>query len=137
MEDPAHLHRCAESTLEQAALVEFLKTRKFDRHIQKMRKIYSLRREVLMESLKDTFGGAWSSCGDAAGLHVAIDFPERRFDDGFQAKCLQNGLYITPMENHCIKKGRHQSQLLFGYGHLDPEEIKRGVVLLSNIMGGF
>jgi GntR family transcriptional regulator/MocR family aminotransferase len=119
---------------EQAALAEFLRTRKFDRHAQKMRRIYGQRRKVLLESLEETFGRGWNAYGDSAGLHVVIDFPERRFDEAFKNKCLQNGLYITPLESYCIKKGRHQSKLLMGYGHLEPDELKQGVVLLSDIM---
>lgn len=119
---------------EQAALTEFLRTRKLDRHVQKMRKIYGQRRQVLLESLDEVFGSGWIAFGDAAGLHVAIDFPGMKFDEAFQNKCLQNGLYITPVENHCIEKGRHQSKLLIGYGHLEPNVIKNGVVILSNII---
>ncbi|MEL7568218.1 MAG: hypothetical protein AAGU27_25550 [Dehalobacterium sp.] len=69
-----------------------------------------------------------------AGLHVAIDFPGMQFGETFKNTCLQNGLYITPVESHCIEKGRHQSKLLIGYGHLEPAEIKSGVILLSHII---
>lgn len=119
---------------EQAALAEFLRTRKFDRHIQKMRKIYGQRRQVLLESFKETFGSRWIAYGDSAGLHVAIDFPEMRFDEAFFTNCMQNGLYITSVESHCIEKGPHQSKLLIGYGHLEPDVIKNGVDLLSDLI---
>lgn len=119
---------------EQAALAEFLRTRKLDRHVQKMRKIYGRRRQVLLDSLAEAFGSEWIAYGDSAGLHVAIDFPGRRFDEGFKSSCLKNGIYITPVESHCLEKGRHQSKLLMGYGHLEPDVIKNGVVLLSDII---
>ncbi len=119
---------------EQAALAAFLKTRKFDRHVQKMRKIYGQRRKVLLESLEETFGSEWVAYGDSAGLHVAIDFPKRQFDEIFIDICLQNGLSITPVESHCIEKGRHQSKLLIGYGHLESDQIKKGVALLAGSM---
>lgn len=115
-------------------MAEFLRTRKFDRHDQKMRKIYSRRRKVLLESLEEAFGSQWIAYGDSAGLHVAIDFPGMQFDEAFKQRCLQNGLYITPVESHCIEKGRHQSKLLIGYGHLEPDMIRNGVVLLSDII---
>lgn len=117
---------------EQAALAEFLRTRKFDRHVSKMRRIYSQRRQALMDSLKKTFGNMWTAYGDAAGMHAVIDFPGMSFNKGFREKCLQSGIYITPLEDYCIEKGRHQSKLLIGYGHLEPEEINKGIRLLSN-----
>ncbi len=119
---------------EQAALAEFLKTRKFDRHVQKMRKIYGKRRQMLLESLEEAFNNKWIAYGDSAGLHVAIDFWGMRFDDAFKNICLKNGIYITPVESHCIEKGRHQSKLLIGYGHLESDVIKDGVALLSTII---
>lgn len=121
-------------SFEQAALAEFLKTRKFDRHVQKMRKIYGQRRHILLESLEEAFGREWIAYGDSAGLHVAIDFPGMRFDEAFKKRCLKNGLYITPVESHCIEKGHHQSKLLIGYGHLEPDVIRNGVVILSDII---
>lgn len=120
--------------LEQVALAEFLRTRKFDRHVHKMRKIYGQRRQVLLESLEETFGRDWAVYGDSAGLHIAIDFPGMQLDETFKNHCLQNGLYITPLESHCIKRGQHESKLLIGYGHLDPDEIKKGVAILSNLI---
>lgn len=121
-------------SFEQAALAEFLRTRKFDRHVRKMRKIYGQRRKVLLESLKEAFGGEWTAYGDSAGLHVAIDFPGKRFDEAFKKNCLQNGLYISSVESYCIEKGRHRSKLLIGYGHLEPDSIRNGVALLSGII---
>ena len=120
--------------LEQAALAEFLKTRKLDRHVHKMRKIYGQRRTVLLESLDAVFGNEANAFGDAAGLHVAINFQGRTFGEDFQARCRENGIFITPVENHCIEKGRYQSMLLMGYGHLEAEQIKKGILLLADIM---
>lgn len=122
------------SPFEQAALAEFLRTRKLDRHVRKMRKVYHHRRQVLLESLKEAFGNGWIAYGDSAGLHVTVDFPGMNFNEAFKQRCLQNGLYITPVESHCIVKGRHQSKLLMGYGHLEPEEIKKGVLILSDLI---
>jgi GntR family transcriptional regulator/MocR family aminotransferase len=122
---------------EQAALAEFLHTRKLDRYVQKMRRIYGQRRQVLMEALKDTFGSGWIAYGDAAGLHIAIDFPDQRFDEMFGESCLQNGIYLKTVESHCIKKGTHQSKLLIGYGHLEPEEIRNGILILRSFSGDY
>lgn len=119
---------------EQAALAGFLRTRKLDRHIQKMRRIYGERRRVLLESITETFASEWRAYGDAAGLHLAIDFPGRYFEEEFRKSCLHNGIYITPVEYHCIQKGRHLNKLLIGYGHLEPAEIRNGVQLLHDFM---
>lgn len=117
---------------EQAALAEFLRTRKIDKHIRKMRGLYGQRRQVLLDSVKESFGSEWAAYGDAAGLHVAVDFPGMRFDESFRKSCLQKGILITPMESHSIEKGMHPGKLVMGYGHLEPDEIKSGVKLLAD-----
>jgi len=119
---------------EQAALADLLRTRKFDRYIQKMRKIYGERRRVLLESLNQTFGSGWCAYGDAAGLHLTVKFPGMRFDDAFRKNCLESGISITPVEHHCIQKERHLNKLLIGYGHLEPEEIRNSIRLLYNFI---
>lgn len=120
-------------SLEQAALAEFLRTRKFDRHVKKMRKVYGERRRILIDSLSE-FGYMWNAIGDAAGLHVAIDFPELQFQESFFKKCQERGLYVIPVENHCITKGRHRGKLLLGYGHLNADEIRLGMQLLQELI---
>ena len=121
---------------EQAALAEFLRTRKFDSHIRKMRKLYGKRREILLEALKSNFGDTWRPCGDNAGLHIAIEFPGIDFDADFLEKCTTHGIRISTIEDHSIIKGRHLQKLLIGYGHLEPAEILQGVSLLKPLIRG-
>lgn len=119
---------------EQAALAEFLKTRKLDRHIYNMRKLYGKRRQALLAALEDSFGDGLRPRGDAAGLHVAIDFPDKRFDEIFTRRCDAAGILVTPLESHCIRKGGYENTLVLGYGHLDHEGIRAGVGLLKETM---
>lgn len=118
---------------EQAALAEFLQTRKFDRHIRTMRKLYGARRKVLLECLKESFGTGWRAWGDAAGLHLAVQFPQMRFDDAFFVKCRKHGIRIASVEQYSIRKGKHADKLLLGYGHLNEEEIREKIPLLRSV----
>lgn len=121
---------------EQAALAEYLRSRKLDRHVQKMRKIYGGRRQVLLRSLETVFGKVWRSWGDAAGLHIALEFPGQRFDEDFVEKSRQRGIRISSVDHHSICKGKHLDKLLLGYGHLEPDEIHKGILLLHDFMLG-
>jgi GntR family transcriptional regulator / MocR family aminotransferase len=112
---------------EQAALATFLRTRKFDRHIKKMRKLYGIRRSVLLEALKSSFGDTWRVFGDSAGLHLAIQFPGMCFGEAFLKRCSDAGIRISTVEQHSIRKGSHLDMLLLGYGHMEPEEIQRSI----------
>ena len=119
---------------EQAALAYFLRERMLDRHIQKMRKVYGKRREVLIKALQHAFSDGCIPLGDAAGLHMAVRFPGRCFDTTFHKHCLEKGVFVTPAEYHSIKKGRYQDTLLLGFGHLTPDQIERGILLLAQLI---
>jgi GntR family transcriptional regulator/MocR family aminotransferase len=118
---------------EQAALSEFLRSRRFDRHVRQMRKLYGQRRQALLRALQEEFGDAQRSWGDAAGLHMAVEFPCMHFDRNFLHRCRENGLHIQTVDYHCIRKGAHSNKLLLGYGHLTPLEIQSGIRLLGKI----
>ncbi|MBC9786189.1 PLP-dependent aminotransferase family protein [Heliobacterium chlorum] len=119
---------------EQASLAEYLGSRKLDRHVQKMRRLYGERRKILLSHLKDTFGTGWRPWGDAAGLHIALAFQGMHFDHEFTQKAKQAGIFCISVDDHSICKGRHVDKLLLGYGHLAPDEILEGISLLYGWM---
>ena len=122
---------------EQAALTDFLQTRRLDRHIQKMRRLYGARRRILLKSLGDAFGNSWRPWGDATGLHIAVQFDGLRFDQSVEAICKEQGIRVTSVARYCIEKGHHEDKLLLGYGHLNNDEIEKGVRLLCIAMCGY
>ena len=119
---------------EQAALTLFLRSRRMDRHVQRMRRLYTQRRKALLDALTTTFGKGWEVFGDAAGLHATVRFPGKRFDSAFEQACVSAGLRVSPLETYCIRKGRFEDCLLIGYGHLEPPEILTGITLLAAIL---
>lgn len=129
-------HDVQNPPFEQAAMAAFLRSRAFDRHIRSSRNRYAKRREVLIFALREAFGDHLSVSGDAAGLHVAVRISGMAFDDSFQARCKKRGIIASPLEAHCIVKGQHMDQLVLGYGHLEPEQIKDGVRLLAKRISG-
>ncbi len=124
-------------SIEQAALAEFMRSRKLDRHVLTMRKSYGRRRQALLDSLTEAFGSGWQPWGDAVGLHLAAEFSGMRFDETFLDEAKRQSIRITTVEAHCIEKGRHEDKLLLGYGHLTPDEICDGVERLKILVKGW
>ncbi|MBB3126601.1 GntR family transcriptional regulator/MocR family aminotransferase [Paenibacillus rhizosphaerae] len=122
---------------EQAALAEFLRTRKFDRHIARMKKLYRERRQALFDALGECFGERWRPWGDAAGLQLAVEFSGIAFDDSFREQARRSGIRTVPVEYHSIRKGRHTDKLLLGYGHLEPDEIRLGVHYIQQFINDY
>jgi len=122
------------SPFEQGALAEYLGTRKLDKYLYRMRKLYGQRRQVLLETLEELFGRTWQGWGDTAGLHLALEFPGMCFDSQFIEASRNCGIRVTPVEYHSICKGKHLDKLLIGYGHLEPDEIRKGILLLHDFL---
>ncbi|HEX3030026.1 MAG TPA: PLP-dependent aminotransferase family protein, partial [Clostridia bacterium] len=126
---PAHLHSkwrkirtysdVQNTPFEEAALAEFIRSGKLERYINKMRKVYSSRRQILLDSLNKSFGKTFRPWGDEAGLHIALQYHDVDFDSEFVRLEKEHSIYAVPVEHHCIMKGSHKDKLLLGYGHMD------------------
>jgi GntR family transcriptional regulator/MocR family aminotransferase len=62
------------ASIEQAALVDFIREGHFEQHVRRMRRIYKARREALLGALARHFGRRVTIIGDAAGMHVVVRF---------------------------------------------------------------
>ena len=120
--------------LEQVALAEFLHKRKMDKHVQRMRRVYGEKRNVLLESLENTFGDSVRPWGDASGLHVALQFPGFEFGEQFAFHCRDAGIRVSPLTQYCVSRNDHKDMLLVGYGHLSPEQIQEGILALHQLI---
>jgi GntR family transcriptional regulator / MocR family aminotransferase len=120
--------------LEQLALTHFIEEGILDRHILKMKKIYRKRQEVLIAALETHFPGQVQIYGDAAGLHLVAGFNGRALTEQTFADWEEAGVRLYPVEQHAIRKGKHQSEVILGYGTLTPEEIEEGVRRIKTVL---
>lgn len=121
-------------SIEQYTLCEFLSSRKLDRHVQKMSRLYGKRQKALLDALNKQKGISWKVCGDAAGLHLILSFSDIRFDKDFHKKCREFGINISSVDYYSIKKGKHLDKLLLGYAHLSSKKISDGVAHLFDFI---
>lgn len=122
--------------LEQAALAEFLNKRKMDKHVQRMRRVYGEKRNVLLRSVEHTFGSSVQPWGDASGLHVALQFPGIEFGQQFIRECSDAGIRISSVAQYCPMQDCHKDKLLIGYGHLEHAQIDEGIKALHRFIAG-
>ncbi|HPJ01488.1 MAG TPA: PLP-dependent aminotransferase family protein [Candidatus Limiplasma sp.] len=116
--------------LEQAALAWFLQTRRMDKHIRRMKRLYGQKRQTLLLSLHSTFGDTAIPQGDASGLHIALRFPDYMFGEAFAKQCEKTGIRILPVSKYAESASAYHDTLLLGYGHLTMEQIEQGVKAL-------
>lgn len=120
--------------LEQAALAEFLCTRKMDRHVQRMCRIYGERRSILLRSIESAFSSSVRCHGDASGLHVALQVPGMEFGEAFIEASRNSGIRVNPLWRYCGVERGCRDMLLLGYAHLRSDQIEAGVTALRQMI---
>jgi GntR family transcriptional regulator/MocR family aminotransferase len=122
-------------TLDQLVLAQFIEEGHLERHIMRMKRLYRKRRDILIRSLKSTFGDRVHILGDATGLHLVAEFPGIDVTDNSVMQSLeQAGVHVYPVEMHAVRKGLHCHQIILGYGNLTVEQMEDGVTRLATVI---
>jgi GntR family transcriptional regulator / MocR family aminotransferase len=108
--------------LEQAALADFISEGHLERHIRRMRRVYSDRREALIESLETHFGARAQVLGDAAGMHALV----RVDDPGLIERALQNKVQIRCARDYYVGNAPG-NEFVFGFATLNERAIREGI----------
>ncbi|MCI8387144.1 MAG: PLP-dependent aminotransferase family protein [Clostridiales bacterium] len=123
--------------LEQYVLARFIADGSFERHINRMRKIYRSRRDTLIDALNAEFGGKIDILGKEAGVHLLIrlhgDLNESDIiDRAKNAGILLSGISeFTPEGSGDII---FSNALVINFAGISDSDIKAAVKLLANII---
>jgi len=120
--------------MEQAGLAEFLQKRKMDKHVQRMRRVYGEKRDVLLKAVKIVFGDYVHPWGDVSGLHVVLQFPGHEFGKQFELDCMNAGIRVSLLAQYCLSQNDHRDKLIIGYGHLNAMQIQEGIKSLHRLI---
>ncbi|APG93067.1 PLP-dependent aminotransferase family protein [Sinorhizobium americanum] len=122
---------------DQEALATFIESGAYERHVRRVRRLNSERREILLRALQRLFGERIAVEGADAGLHVVVWFKElpKLCEDalGEAARELGIGVYgISPLHDPEAQDGIEAPLgLVMGYSALTTREIEKGVALLA------
>jgi GntR family transcriptional regulator / MocR family aminotransferase len=113
--------------LEQAALTDFLADGHLERHIRRMRRLYGIRRQVLVEALERHFGDSAEVLGDPAGMHVMV-----RFDDaGIATRATRNKVQLIAAGAYYLADAP-DNVFVMGFSTLGERAIREGVKRLAH-----
>jgi GntR family transcriptional regulator/MocR family aminotransferase len=124
-------YSCTVSRIDQSILNQFIKDGYFERHLNKMRKIYRAKHDLLLELLKP-FGEKFEVSGENAGLHLLLtakgDISEERLVDS----AAQKGVKVYGLSSCVVdpKKRSERATVLLGFGGLSAGQLTEGVGLL-------
>lgn len=119
--------------LEQQTLAEFITTGAYERHLRRLRRRNSFRREALLESFTKYLKNRAEVTGAGAGAHVALWPRGRQSESSLIARAAERGVGIYGIARYfCGEPTR--SGFLLGYSRMNEEEIREGIRRLSQIL---
>lgn len=121
------------SRIEQHALALFLASGDYDRHLRRMRLLYSKRRAALVSALAQFIPEARIT-GISAGLHASVALPIRYDEPALAKLAAQRGIALGFMTRHFVDDTPRQTTLLMGYAKLSEISIHAGIRALSTIL---
>jgi GntR family transcriptional regulator/MocR family aminotransferase len=108
--------------LEQAALADFLAEGHLERHIRRMRRLYGLRRNVLIDSLDRHFGAKASILGDGAGMHLMVRFDDPRIAE----RAERNKVQLISASPYYLTKPPG-NEFIFGFSSIGERTIREAI----------
>ena len=122
------------SFLDQAILVQYMKSGAYERYVKKVRKNYRDKYLFIMEEIKKTI--PYKRIWGEGGLHVYIDLDEKIDTRALVDACYQRGVLFMPGDIF-MPYGERTSSLRLGFARLTEEQIKKGLQIIKEEISNF
>lgn len=121
---------------QQKVLAAFLNHGYFERHLNKMRRIYKAKHDRMLSLLKEE---AWVKriYGDYAGMHLLVEMHTKKSGTKIVKEAKEKGVRVYDLKEYMILEAGCRIKtptLLLGYGALSEDEMKQGILCLREIV---
>ncbi|MDE7247180.1 MAG: PLP-dependent aminotransferase family protein [Lachnospiraceae bacterium] len=121
------------SRIDQTILNEFISDGYFERYLNKMRKLYRTKHDLLLGELRD-FEKDFNVSGENAGLHVLLTDMRGRSEEALERAAKEADVKVYGMGAFRMEEAQGMpATMILGYGGLSPEEIEEGISLLKKV----
>lgn len=129
------------SRVDQNIMKSFIEGGYFERQLNKIRKIYKNKHDLLMQSLK-IFGDNILIEGENAGLHLVIRFNSKLKEKEIIDLAAKGSIKLYGLNEHYIPGVERENTIhnslpptiLLGYANMPEEDIKKGIEKLYHIL---
>jgi len=121
------------ATLEQQSLAEFITTGMYERHLRRLRRRNTARREALLQAIHTYLGEGVEVTGDGSGAHVVL-WPRKRVSENTGiAHAAARGVSIYGISKFFLTRPSRTGFML-GYSRMNEEEIREGIRRLGETL---
>ena len=119
--------------LEQLALATLIESGRYDRHLRRMRGVYSSRRQALIDALAE-HAPRVTLHGLAAGIHAVAALPAHADEREIAAAARERSIGLYPMSRYRADGDPRPPQLALGFGDLSEPAISRGIATIADLL---
>lgn len=119
-EEVSQLLAAGSPQLTQAIVTAFITEGHFSRHIQRMRKLYAVRRDATKAGLEAVLGKHVSIDPQPGGMHLILRLKAQRSDRRLAARLLEDGLYAEALTDWTVRNDG-PAALLFNFTNIDSQ----------------
>ena len=118
--------------MDQRILFSFLKEGCFERYLNRMRKVYRMKHDILLNALKP-FEKLFTISGEDAGLHILLQSKSDISEEELVKKAKEKGVKVYGLsEYEILQKGeKGKATIILGYAGLKEREIVNGMERLQ------
>src|SRR5262249_9899932 len=122
---PPHLY--------QDVLEDFIEEGHFARHVRRTRLVYSERRNVLVDAIREELSARLEILGAEAGMHLVATLPKGLHDRAIAEQAALQDVWLWPLSGCYLGKALRQGFIL-GFGSTSPREIPKAVTRLRTVI---
>lgn len=123
-------YSCTVSRIDQSILNEFIRDGYFERHLNKMRKIYRAKHELLLECLQP-MREDFAVSGENAGLHLLLTSKAGIAEKVLIQNAAEYSVRVYGLSESMVEEAPDSATVLLGFGGLSAEDIAEGVERLQ------
>ncbi|WP_432353706.1 PLP-dependent aminotransferase family protein [Sporosarcina sp. A2] len=115
--------------LDQHMLARFMAEGQFSRHLNRMRKVYKKKLQVLTDCLTP-YEPMITYSGDEAGMHIIITVRSEQTESILADHALQSGIRVYSLQDYKSGQAQGFPSFLLGFGGLSEMQIEQGIETL-------
>lgn len=122
-----YFYSCTVSRIDQGVLNEFIRDGYFERHLNKMRKLYRTKHDLLLQELTP-FGKSFEVSGEHGGLHLLLTAKGKISEQELLDRAETVGVRVYGLSDSCAEEiPDRRATVLLGFGALTEQEIQEGI----------
>lgn len=132
-EEKCGSYACPVSRIEQAILTDFIQQGYFEKHLNRMRKIYKSKHDRILQCLSQYFPSELAEIsGDNAGLYVLLRYHGTLDEETLHARARKNGIELRSLRGYYSSlPADYLPTFLLGFANLSEIQIDEGIRCLA------